>query len=62
MAFSCNKGTAKGSHDTGDVRSGCVNTGDAFKTSQYSIVVEGSTLYHDMATQVFCVRKLDYLI
>ena len=62
VAFPCDQSGTEGSHDTGDIRADTLDTGNFFKASQNSIVVEGSTLYHDVLTEVFCIGKLDYLI
>ena len=62
MAFPCDQGSAESSHDTGNIRTDALDTGNFFKASQNCIVVECSTLYHNVLTEVFCVGKLDYLI
>ena len=62
MAFPCDQGSAESSHDTGNSRTDALDTGNFFKASQNSIVVEGSTLYHDVLPKIFCIGKLDYLI
>ena len=48
-------------HDTGDIRTDRLTAGNGLKASQYSVVVEGTTLNNNVLTKFCRVRQLDYL-
>ena len=50
ISFSCNKGSAKSTHNTCDIRSDCLNACNLLKTSKNCVVVECTTLNNDMLT------------
>ncbi len=55
------QGSAKGTHDTGDIRTDGLSTGNQFKAAQDSIIVEGSALNHDTLPKVFGIGQFNDL-
>ena len=47
-------------HDTGNVRTDCFASGNSLKASQYSVIVEGTTLNNNVLTKFCRIGQLDY--
>ena len=52
---------AKGAHDAGNIRTGGFHAGNAFKGTQYRLVIEGSALNHNVGAQFPGIGQLDDL-
>ena len=53
--------SAKSTHDTGNVRADCFTAGDALKASKYRIIIEGTTLNHDLFAQILWICQFNNL-
>ena len=62
IAFPRNERGTESTHDTCNVRTDGFTISDFFKTSQDSIIVEGTTLNDDMTSKFGCVGYFDYLV
>ena len=62
IALTGDKSSSEGTHDTCDIRSYSMTSGDTFKASKNRIIVEGTTLYNDVLAKFGSVRNLDNLI
>ena len=60
-SLSGDQGGAKGTHDTGDIRTDGFTACNFFKASQDGIVIKGSALYDDLMSQFGGIRYLDHL-
>ena len=59
MTFLCNKCRAKSTHDTGDIGADGLAVSDLLEAAQYSLVIECSTLQHNMLAQSGGIRHFD---
>ena len=62
VAFFCYQCRTESAHDTGDIGTGNFHAGYFFKSTQHGVVIEGTALYHDMATQFRSVCQFNDLI
>ena len=62
VALLGNEGSTESSHNTGNVRTNRLTACYTLKASKYTVVVEGSTLYHNMTSQLFGIGNLDNLV
>ena len=53
---------AEGTHQSGNVRTGCLHTGDLLKGPEYCLIVEGSALNNDMSAKIRGRGQFDHLI
>ena len=61
MSLAGNKCSTKSSHDTCDIRSDSFASCNLFKGTEYSIIIESSTLNYDVLSEFTGVTYLDYL-
>ena len=62
VALLGNEGSTESPHNTGNVRTNGFTACYTLKASKYTVVVEGSTLYHNMTSQLFGIGNLDNLV
>ena len=62
VALLGNEGSTESPHNTGNVRTNSFTACYTLKASKYTVVVEGSTLYHNMTSQLFGIGNLDNLV
>ena len=62
VALLGNEGSTESAHNTGNVRTNSFTACNALKASKNTVVVEGSTLYHNMTSQLFGIGNLDNLV
>ena len=62
VALLGNEGSTESSHNTGNVRTNRLTACYTLKASKYTVVVEGSALYHNMTSQLFGIGNLDNLV
>ena len=56
------KGSTKSTHNTGNIRTDGFTVCNTLEAAEYGIVIEGSTLYYDMASKLCCIGNFDNLI
>ncbi len=61
VAFPCDQGSTKSTHDSGNIRTGGMYACDFLKAAQNGIIVECTTLYNDILSKVFGIGELDNL-
>ena len=61
VTFSGDQSGTERTHDTCNIRSGCLAAGNLFKAAQNSIIIESTTLYNDIFSEFARIRKLDNL-
>ena len=52
ISFSCDEGSSECTHDTGDIRADSLTASDFFKTSQDTVIVEGTALNYNMVAEL----------
>jgi len=61
VTFAGNQCGTESTHDSGNVRTGCVDTGNFFKTAQNGVIVESTTLNNNIFSQIFGIGQFDHL-
>ena len=61
MTLSGNQGSTEGSHNSCNIRTCYMHTGDFFQGAENRIVIEGSTLNHDIGTQILSIGQFNNL-
>ena len=61
VAFARDQSGTECTHDSGNIRTGSVYTGNLLEASKYSVVVEGSTLYNDILAEILCIGEFNNL-
>ena len=61
VALPCDEGCSEGAHDTGDIRTDCLTSGDFLEASEYCVIVEGTALDYNLSAELGGIGNLDYL-
>ena len=61
IAFPGDQGGPESPHDTCDIRADCFTVCDLFKAPQHGIVIESSSLHHNMVSKLRGIGNLNYL-